>query len=105
MLDTGETLARKGMARSYKGANPKWKVEVYELSIRVARVMDEFTTNNVRDLHEDVGKHQTSNWSAMGQVMRHLAKNGVIKRTNRTIPSTRASHRGRPLRIWISLLR
>ena len=105
MLDAGETLAREGIARSSKGANPKWKVEVYELGIRIARIMDEFTSNAIRDLHDDVGKHQTSNWSAMGDIMRQLARNGVITPTDKTIPSTRASQRKRPLRIWKSALR
>jgi hypothetical protein len=72
--------------------------------VGVARDLDELTSNRIRDIHDKIGKYSTSDWSLIGDIMKELANAGVTERTNKTIPSTRASHHGRPLRVWKSLV-
>jgi hypothetical protein len=77
---------------------------VYGIGVGVARDLDKFTSNHIRDIHDKIGKYNISDWSLIGDIMKELARAGVIKRTDETVLSTRASHHGRPVRVWKSLV-
>lgn len=104
MFDSGRAKeARDGaMSRVDQHADESWKDAAYRIITQLARERDYFTTDDVLKRLEllDVETHELR---ALGPVMRHMARQGVIEPKGYTASSRVVSH-ARPKRLWRSLL-
>ena len=100
MFDAAEGARRlfDALERVGDNADPDWK-EHAETAVRFcAKNLDEFTADDVWGLLQGVeAPHEPR---AMGAVMRHMASQGVIQRTDRVRESVRAEAHRSPKRIW-----
>lgn len=104
MADDGEHGKEEGMARAIRGANPEWAAEMDRFARTIAKRQAELTTEDVWLMHHKFGKYATPEPRALGPIMRELARDGIIRLTNKTIRSTLASQHRRPLQVWKSLI-
>lgn len=96
----GERRRDVALAQVELNADDRW-MEAAEAAVRFcARTMDDFTSDDVWARLSGVpAPHEPR---AMGAVMRRLAKDGVVVRTDRTRDSERPeAHRG-PKRVWVA---
>lgn len=70
---------------------------------RIARKSSTFTTDDVWNDLNRRGITLVADSRVLGPIMQAAARDGLIKSTNRTRKTTRASNHRRPLTIWRSL--
>lgn len=96
---------KAAIASSGAAASVAWDALMYRLVLKVARNRPSFTSDDVFDRLDGLDFQPfTHDRRAFGAVMVRAAKDGVCRRTNRTIPSRRKSLHASPRAIWISLI-
>jgi hypothetical protein len=102
---SGWQLAEEGMQVSFNFANQDWKEAANSALRHTAQVMPVFT---VDDIHRALEKRSpavtTPSASALGQIMRSAAKEGLIQQTGDFRCSSRPSRHSAALRVWKSLI-
>jgi hypothetical protein len=79
-------------------ADPDWKDHAYDLVVRTAGELYEFTQDDVWDR----GLQPTRENRALGPVFLRAARAGVCEKTDRVRPSARSHGSGKP--VWRSLI-
>lgn len=91
--------AEAQIARVERHADPDWKVQALDAVRRTCEQRREFHVDDVWVVGE---LPSTREDRALGPVMRHAARLGYCRRSDRVRPSVR-SH-GSPKPVWVSLL-
>lgn len=81
--------------RAAAAASPEWLRKARRAVLDVASELDEFTTDDVWLRLPTVREPR-----ALGAVLRELAGEGLIVRTDRTRPSDQPANHRRPVRVW-----
>ena len=86
-----------------ENANHEWMTAAVAAVRKVALRQVTLTTDDVWDelKGNDLSTHEPR---AMGAVMSKCARDGLITRTDRVIPTRRSSANCRPITIWYSLM-
>lgn len=105
LFDAVEAAASRdaAIAQVEHNADVAWKDEARAIVQRLARSRIEFTTDDVWICLED-SEAETHEPRALGAIMREAGREGLIRATNMTAPSTRPACNARPVRIWESLV-
>ena len=98
----GEARKDDGMHRAWHAANPDFKLAAEQAIRHLARTKAQFTSDDVWSLLDGVA--DTKEHRALGAVMRAVAKEGLISKTDRVVPTTRACANRRPVAVWRSCL-
>lgn len=94
---------RAGMEQADRNANEKWKHIFDACVLAAARKKAEITSDDVLTEIEALPEApSTHNLAAIGPAMKRAALMGVIKRTDRTVRSTRKEKNGNLHAVWIS---
>ena len=90
------------LARVTRKADPEW-IEAARTAIRkTATELSEFIVDHVFErMNFALSTHDDR---AIGALIREAARDRIIERTERFIPSFRASHHACPRRVWRSLI-
>lgn len=83
-------------------ANPEWVQRARDVITTLAATREEFTTDDVWARLD--GRAETHERRALGAVVRWAEREGLIRKTDRYLPSTRAECNGRPIAVWASAL-
>ena len=105
LFDAVEAAASRdaAIAQVEHNADDAWKDEARAIVRRLALSRVEFTTDDVWSCLAN-STAETHEPRALGAIMREAGREGLIKATNTTTPSTRAACNARPVRIWESLV-
>ena len=101
--DPGEAGKQLGMQRAEDHANTEWKSAAEQCVYRYAKANPELTVNDLWDGLEGLGL-DTHEHRASGPVMKACARRGWIRRTQRTIKTTRPSRNRGDVAVWTSLI-
>lgn len=95
----GETKRRdEAIDRVEAHAPEDWNVAAYQAVLRVARQLQEFTTD---DVWQALAAYPNER-RAIGATMRDAARTGVCSNTGRVVKSQRAGCHRRPVTVWLS---
>ncbi|MHC4066972.1 MAG: hypothetical protein ACYSUI_21050 [Planctomycetota bacterium] len=98
--------ANEAIDRVERNAHREFLKQAYRRGCALARQRDEFTSVDLRDsmarLYPSVHTHDDR---ALGAVMRGLARDGVIAKTDRFEKSQHRRNHNRPLMVWQSRIR
>jgi len=99
---TAETVRDQHIAQVEQNADPDWLTAAHRAVHHLATHRHEFTTDDMWTAlaHIDA-PHEPR---AMGAVMTHAARNGIITKTDRVTNSRRTQCHARPVAIWKSNL-
>jgi hypothetical protein len=92
-----EAVKAQAIAQADANADPDWKVEAERVVRRLAEQGQPFTADDVWGLLQGVSTHEPA---ALGGVVQRLAREKVISRTGRQVPS-RLERRHRDLTEWV----
>lgn len=90
----------RGIERVARGSG-EWQVDALATIRAVARVRQDFTTD---DVWMALGRDPDVEGRAMGAAMRVAAKLGLVQKTDTTRKSVRVACHRRDLRVWRSLI-
>ena len=97
--------ANEAIGRVDKNAVERWKALAYRAGRYLAERHEEIDSQMIHDAlaryYPDVKTHE---YRAFGPIMRRLARDRVLERTDRTRKSGQRKNHDRDLRIWKSLL-
>src|SRR4051812_34936223 len=99
---SGWQLAKEGMQVSFDFADSDWKEAAANAVRQAAKELPLFTVDDVYSRIEKMA--QTQNTSALGQIMRNAAKEGLIEKTAGYQRSTRPQRHSAPQPVWKSLV-
>lgn len=102
-IPLGDHRKHNGIDRAESGADTSWKDEAEKIVEFLAERNATFTTDDVWRLLAET-KAETHEHRAMGAVMRAAARNGIIEKTDRVVPTLRACANRRPVAVWSSLV-
>jgi hypothetical protein len=101
----GERRKREAIDRVETNADERWKAAAAEVVRKVALGREEFTTDRIWGvLEREFSTLETPEPRAMGAVMRRAAKDGLIEKTDRHLPTARPEAHRRPIPVWRSLV-
>jgi hypothetical protein len=101
IFDQAERAKQDGINLSYNNATTEWKRAAGESLIKVAKSLQEFTTDDIWAELATRGIHTGEN-RAMGAVIQSGRRAGVITLTGNYVASSRIeAHKG-PKAVWIS---
>lgn len=95
------SAAAEGIERADESADPDWKARADDAIERVARMMPEFTSD---DVWEHGGLGGTRENRALGPRMRSAAQRGIITATENFRPTRQVKSHSSPARVWRSLI-
>ena len=94
---TGEELRDKAIARALDNAPPDWVQSVWDaLDVITRKGPWQFTTDQVWNLCNCKPPEPR----ALGGLMREAAAKGMIRKTDRVVPSSRPECHRRPVAVW-----
>ncbi len=98
-LDHAESCEgrEEGIARSYNASPPEWRAAAREAAITAALMHERFTTDAIWEL--GLAKPPNSA-TALGNVLRQLAREGVLVKTGRFVPTNQAASHKSPICEW-----
>jgi hypothetical protein len=99
---SGWDLAEEGIQVSFNFANSDWKEAAASAVRLTAQELPLFTVDDVYARIEKMV--QTQNTSALGQIMRNAAKEGLIEKTAGYQRSARPQRHSAPQPVWKSLV-
>jgi hypothetical protein len=100
----GITLKFDGITQSADFADGTWWAACQRALLHLAQTQDTFTADDVLALVDAQG-YTTKDNRALGGVMRNAAIKGIIRETDRFIPSSNKRKHGSPTRVWESCKR
>lgn len=97
---TGEELKRQAIDKVRKAAPPEWMSSVMAALELLCACKTQITTDDLWSIANISGIYKPPEPRAMGAVMRDAAARGLIRKTDRVVPSKRAECHRRPIAVW-----
>lgn len=92
----------EALERVEQNASKVWTALALATVLDIANNKAEFTTDDVWEALNQLGAEDPHESRAIGAVMRNAAKDGLIRPTDRYLPSQRVACHRRPVRVWHS---
>jgi hypothetical protein len=99
-----ESARDEAIAQVEANADREWKTAALGAVRWLAANRVEFTSDDVWRLLPDQSAATTHEPRALGAVMRKAARDGLVRKTDRVVNSTRVECHARPVAVWQSLV-
>jgi len=100
--DEGQMRLEEALGRVERGAHPLWLEQAKCAVVQVAKVNQEFTTDDVWETLGHWSIELRNDGRALGAVMRWAAKSGICTSTDNYKRSRRPECHLRPVMVWRS---
>lgn len=101
----GRNAMMEGIAKADAAANPTWKDYMYDLVVEVAKNKQQFTSDDVFELHDtDPTAPITHERRAFGPVILRAMRNGICTSSGQWVPSVRPEVHMNRITLWNSLI-
>lgn len=90
----------EAMERVDTNADPSWKEKAYDIIVRVAERLPEFTPDDIWE----AGLPMPMDGRALGPVMKRIASRKIASKTDRVVPTRQVKSHGTDVAVWKSLI-